>query len=175
MIWSKTDTGRAALISGQGFTERMHRSALLAVDGLTTESALIASMSTSVQGISESTFQTLFVRGLIAPVAVQAARRRTAAHQPVRTAAPTRSVERRGIQRLSSSPSLAYSDLSAELTRFISRELGVRGLPLLLALERACTIDELQKVRQTAITRVRHKGQSRVAAVSPRLAPRAPA
>ena len=81
-----------------------------------------------------------------------------------------RRVERRGIHRLSSSPSLSYSELSAELTRFISHALGIRGLTLMLALERASTVEELQEVRQIAITRARRKGQSRVAAASPWLA-----
>ena len=159
MIWAKTDAGRAALISGVVIIDRMHRTALLSVDGRTAQAALVASLTTSVQGISVAVFQRLFERGLIAPVAVLAAR------QPV-----PRRVERRGIHRLSSSPSLSYSELSAELTRFISRELGIRGLTLMLALERASTVEELQEVRQIAITRARRKGQSRVAAASPQLA-----
>ena len=159
MIWAKTDAGRAALISGVVIIDRMHRTALLSVDGRTAQAALVASLTTSVQGISVAAFQRLFERGLIAPVAVLAAR------QPV-----PRRVERRGIHRLSSSPSLSYSELSAELTRFISHELGIRGLTLMLALERAATVADLQRVRQIAITRARRKGQSRVAAASPRLA-----
>ena len=159
MIWGKTDAGRAALISGVVTIDRTHRTALLSVDGSTAQTALVASLTTSVQGISESAFQRLFERGLIVPVAVLAAR------QPV-----PRRVERRGIHRLSSSPSLSFGELSTELTRFISRGLGIRGLTLMLALERASTVEELQEVRQIAITRARRKGQSRVAAASPRLA-----
>ena len=175
MIWAKTDSGRAALISGADLTDRARRSALLAVDGRTAQAALIASLTSSVRGISEDVFQTLFVHGLIAPVAVVTARRTLPTQPAVRGTATPGGVERRGRHRLSSSASLAYGDLSAELTRFIARELGVRGLTLILALERASTLDELQRVRQIAITRARRKGQSRAAAVSPRLAPRTPA
>lgn len=175
MIWAKTDSGRAALISGADLTDRTRRSALLAVDGRTAQAALITSLTSSVQGISEAVFQTLFVHGLIAPVAVVTARRTLPTAPAVSGAASPRAVERRGRHRLSSSASLAFGDLSTELTRFIARELGVRGLTLMLALERASTLDELQRVRQIAITRARRKGQSRVAAVSPRLAPRTPA
>ena len=160
MIWAKTDAGRAALISGAGLDSRIHRCALLAIDGRTEQAALITSLTSSVQGISEAAFQTLFAGGLIAPVATA-----------VRSATVQRHLERRGLHRLSSAPSPAYGELSAELTRFISRELGVRGLMLMLALERAATLDELHQVRQRVILRVRRKGASRVAAISPRLAP----
>ncbi len=173
MTWAKTDAGRAALISGAGISDQTQRSALRAVDGRTSQAALITSLLSSVPGISDECFEALFARGLIAPVVALAASRSA----PAKTAraAPTAigGVERRGAQRLSSSPMLAYGELSAELTRFISSELGVRGLTLMLALERAATVGELQKVRQAAITRARHKGQSRVSAVSPRFAPRA--
>ena len=63
MIWAKTDTGRAALISGAGLDSRIHRCALLAIDGRTEQAALITSLTSSVQGISEAAFQTLFAGG----------------------------------------------------------------------------------------------------------------
>ena len=74
MIWAKTDAGRAASISGVVIIDRMHRTALLSVDGRTAQAALVASLTTSVRGISVAAFQRLFERGLIAPVAVLAAR-----------------------------------------------------------------------------------------------------
>jgi len=167
MIWAKTNAGRAALLSSRSLTDRVHRTALLAVDGRTPEPALIASLASSVPGMTRAVLQALCASGLIAPVAASG---KAAARQAAGAARP---LERRGPHRLASAATQAYGDMSAELTRFISAELGVRGYTLLLALEKAATLDELCAVRERAILRVRGKSLGRVNTTSPRLAPRA--
>ncbi|MDB5816784.1 MAG: hypothetical protein JWQ11_424 [Rhizobacter sp.] len=51
----------------------------------------------------------------------------------------------------------SYSQLSATLTRLVSTELGLRGLPLTLAVERARSIEDLRRVAVTVVARIRER------------------
>jgi len=69
----------------------------------------------------------------------------------------------------SPSPSLptepTYAHLSATLTRLVSTELGLRGLPLTLAVEKARTVEDLRRVADTVVTRIRERrGEASAAA-----------
>lgn len=141
MIWAKTDAGRAEMQAKTLIKERVQRNLLLLIDGQKSEEMLLANLS----GVTRDDFATLHMLGLIEPVAGKAGTRPAA---PAPTAAPAAPAEAK---------ELDYSTFTAALTQLISKELGLRGFTLTLAVDKASTIQELMDVAERAITQIRER------------------
>jgi hypothetical protein len=120
--------------------ERAQRNLLLLIDGQKTEEMLLA----NVVGISADDFTALEAMGLIEPVLAPAGRgsSKPAAAPP---AAPAEPLE------------LDYAQFTETLTQLISKELGLRGFTLTLAVEKAGTIQELQDVAKRTLEQIRDR------------------
>lgn len=155
MIWVKTEAGRTEIQARALVKERAQRNLLLVIDGVKTEEMLLANLA----GISADDFAALQSLGLIVPVAPPAGRsgaapaNRPAANAP---AAPAEAVV------------LDYAQFTATLTQMISKELGLRGFVLTLAVEKAGTIEELQAVAQRTLTQIAERKGEAVAAAARR-------
>ena len=151
MIWVKTEAGRVEMQARAVLKERLQRTLFLLIDGTKSEEALLAAVS----GARAEDFQTLHTLGLIAPV--QGGSRTTAA-RPAAAPAPADAPA-------ANAGSLSYGEFTAALTQLISKELGLRGFPLTLAVEKAGTIAELQAVAQKTLDQIRdRKGEAAAAA-----------
>ena len=138
--------------------ERAQRNLLLVIDGIKTEEMLLSHLT----GISIDDFAALQALGLIAPAAparggmigrVAAAPGALEPPLPATVDVPVEAAP------------LDYGQFTAALTQIISRELGLRGFVLTLAVEKASSIEELQAVAQRALTQIAdRKGESVAAA-----------
>jgi hypothetical protein len=157
VIWTKTDAGRIEMQTRALVKERPQRNLLLVIDGVKTEEMLLASLA----GISAQDFQVLFSMGLIAPVATST---RSTAPQ-ARPPAPAPAVAPARPAPAEPAEPLDYAHFTAVLTQMISKELGLRGFVLTLAVEKAGTIEELQDVAHRTIEQIRdRKGEAAAAA-----------
>jgi hypothetical protein len=155
LIWVKTEAGRTEIQARALVKERAQRNLLLVIDGIKTEEMLLANLA----GISADDFAALQSLGLIVPVAPPAGRSGAApANRPAASApaAPAEPVV------------LDYAQFTATLTQMISRELGLRGFVLTLAVEKAGTIEELQAVAQRTLTQIAERKGEAVAAAARR-------
>ncbi len=157
MIWTKTEAGRIEMQARALIKERPQRNLLLVIDGLKTEEMLLANLA----GISAKDFVDLHSMGLIAPVAgggrtaSQAKPGGAAASpEPPAAAAPAAPLD--------------YAQFTATLTQMISRELGLRGFVLTLAVEKAGTAEELQAVATRTIDQIRERKGEAAAATAQR-------
>ena len=126
MIWAKTDAGRTEIQARALVKERAQRNLLLVIDGVKTDAMLLANLA----GITADDFTALQSLGLIVPVA----------------APPGRSGASPAALRPAAEPvPLDYAQFTAALTQMISKELGLRGFVLTLAVEKASTIEELDR------------------------------
>ena len=140
--------------------ERAQRNLLLVIDGVRTDAMLLAGLA----GITVDDFAALQSLGLIAPVAAAssgarsggapASSRATAAPAAAAAAAPP---------AFEAAP-LDYAQFTAALTQMISKELGLRGFVLTLAVEKASTIAELQAVAQRTLAQIAERKGEAVAA-----------
>ena len=154
MIWVKTDAGRVEMQARAVVKERLHRTLFLLIDGTKSEEALLAAVS----GTRPEDFQMLYRLGLIAPVqgGSRASSRSVTAPAPLDAIPPAPAPE---------GGALDYAQFTATLTQLISKELGLRGFPLTLAVEKAGTIAELQAVAQRTLDQIRdRKGVAAAAA-----------
>jgi hypothetical protein len=136
--------------------ERAQRNLLLVIDGIKTEEMLLANLA----GISAADFAELHSLGLIVQVAsgsgkgTAGSRATAAAAAPAPAAAPA-----------AESAPLDYAQFTGALTQIISKELGLRGFTLTLAVEKAGTIEELRAVADRTIEQLRErKGEAAAAA-----------
>jgi len=130
--------------------ERAQRNLLLVIDGVKTEEMLLANLA----GISAADFAELHSLGLIAPVAGGTGKSGAAS----RSAAATTSPDAEAVP-------LDYAQFTGALTQIISKELGLRGFTLTLAVEKAGTIEELRAVADRTIEQLRErKGEAAAAA-----------
>lgn len=149
MIWTKTEAGRTEIQTRALVKERPQRNLLLVIDGVKSDEMLLANLA----GITADDFSVLHSLGLIAPVQASA---RSATQQGKPAGAPTAEVP---------AEPLDYAQFTATLTQMISKELGLRGFVLTLAVEKAGTAEELQAVAQRTIAQVRdRKGDAAAAA-----------
>ena len=125
--------------------ERAQRNLLLVIDGIKSEEMLLEHLA----GISAQDFQVLFTLGLIAPVA-SSGRSSLPLQQPRPVAPPPAAP-------VEPAAPLDYAQFTATLTQMISKELGLRGFVLTLAVEKAGTIAELQAVAQRTIDQIRER------------------
>jgi hypothetical protein len=157
VIWAKTDAGRTEIQAKALVKERAQRNLLLVIDGHKSEEMLLANLA----GISADDFAALEAMGLIEPAG----------------ASPTRSGSARAGTTGVSSPAAAagagpastdtpgqpvdvptdYAHFTQTLTQLISRELGLRGFTLTLAVEKAGTIQELMDVATRAVAQIRSR------------------
>lgn len=171
MIWAKTDAGRIEMQARVLVKERAQRNLLLVIDGAKSEETLLAGMA----GISPADFTGLQALGLIAPVAsasgsrggsTAASRPAPLAHTlPARPASPAPATA--PAAQAEAAP-LDYPQFTAALTQLISKELGLRGFVLTLAVEKAATIEELQAVAQRTIAQIADRKGEAVAAAARR-------
>lgn len=153
MIWSKTDAGRIEMQARALVKERAQRNLLLVIDGLKTEEMLLAGLA----GITAADFLVLQSLGLIAPAAPASASR-PGASPPGRTDTATPAAP------VASAPPQDYAQFTAALTQLISKELGLRGFVLTLAVEKAATIEDLQAVAQRTLAQIAdRKGEAAAA------------
>jgi len=135
--------------------ERAQRNLLLVIDGVKTEEMLLANLA----GITAADFAELHSLGLIAPAAgasgkAGSASRASAAPAAAAPAAPAEAAT-----------PLDYAQFTGVLTQIISKELGLRGFTLTLAVEKAGTIEELRAVADRTIEQLRErKGEAAAAA-----------
>lgn len=155
MIWTKTEAGRIEIQARTLVKERPQRNLLLVIDGLKTEEMLLANLA----GISAKDFVDLHAMGLIAPVVAGG---RSASLPP--RAGSVGAPEPHATAPAPVAP-LDYGEFTATLTQMISRELGLRGFVLTLAVEKAGTAEELQSVARRTIDQIRErKGDAAAAA-----------
>lgn len=153
MIWIKTDAGRAEMQTRALVKERLQRTLLLLIDGTKSEELLLS----NIAGTRAEDFKLLLDLGLIAP-ALGAVRTGTQAPPAVREPAPAAAA--------AAAAPLDYAQFTATLTQLISKELGLRGFTLTLAVEKAGTIEELQAVAHRALEQIRDRKGEPVAAAA---------
>ncbi len=157
MIWAKTEAGRTEIQARALVRERAQRNLLLVIDGIKSDEMLLAGLV----GITPDDFAALQSLGLIAPVE-SAAGSRSGALSSGRGAvvAPTPAA--------SDPMPLDYGEFTQALTQIISKELGLRGFVLTLAVEKAGTIEELQSVAQRTLAQIAERKGEAVAAAARR-------
>jgi hypothetical protein len=140
VIWAKTEAGRVEMQAKSLVKERAQRNLLLLIDGQKTEEMLLA----NVAGITKDDFGALESMGLIETAAAPAAKSSRASAAPAPApAAPAAPLD--------------YAHFTETLTQLISKELGLRGFTLTLAVEKAGTIEELRDVANRAIEQIRER------------------
>jgi len=157
VIWTKTDAGRLEMQARALVKERAQRNLLLVIDGVKTEEMLLENLA----GISPADFQELQALGLIAPVPGSQVRTGTG----TRGAVPAPSAAQAVPAPAEPAAPLDYGQFTAALTQIISKELGLRGFTLTLAVEKAGTAEELRAVADKTIEQLRErKGDAAAAA-----------
>jgi hypothetical protein len=161
VIWIKTDAGRAEMQSRALVKERPQRTLLLLIDGAKTDDVLLA----SVVGTQPDDFNSLQALGLIVPAqgGVRSGSPRSGATAPVPLDILIPSTPSAPLPLEPGEPA-DYAKFTATLTQLISKELGLRGFTLTLAVEKAGTIEELQAVAQRTLDQIRdRKGEAAAA------------
>jgi hypothetical protein len=155
VTWTKTDAGRAEIQSRGLIKERARRNLLLLVDGARSESALLG----QVAGVTHDDFEALEELGLIVS-ADRGARRAVPDMEPtvpMPLGVPAEvSAEVPKAGRAGAEPD-NYIAFTATLNQLISKQLGLRGFTLVLAVEKASTPHELIAVAQRVIEAIRER------------------
>ena len=146
MIWAKTDAGRTEMQAKALVKERALRNLLLLIDGIKSEEMLLANLV----GIEPDHFTQLESMGLIEPAAAPAARSAAARAAAAAASAPK-------VEDPAPTGPLDYAHFTQTLTQLISKELGLRGFTLTLAVEKAGTIEELRDVANRALDQIRDR------------------
>lgn len=149
MIWAKTEAGRVEMQAKALIKERAQRNLLLLIDGHKSDEMLLA----NVVGIKADDFTALEAMGLIEPVALSG---KSIAARPaggVLTAPVAPSVD----ISVGEPEPIDYAKFTQTLTQLISKELGLRGFTLTLAVEKAGTIQELMDVASRTLDQIRDR------------------
>jgi hypothetical protein len=157
VIWAKTDAGRTEMQARALVKERAQRNLLLVIDGIKTEEMLLANLA----GITGDDFAALQSLGLIVPAVS-----RSGGSAPARSSAPAAPAVAATVPP--EPAALDYGQFTAALTQMISKELGLRGFVLTLAVEKAGTIEELQAVAQRTLAQIAERKGEAVAAAARR-------
>jgi hypothetical protein len=163
VIWTKTDAGRIEMQARALVKERAQRNLLLVIDGIKTEEMLLANLA----GITAADFIELQSLGLIAPVAPPSRSAQGSRSTASSSSSSSSSSSAPAAAPASAEPGVAldYPQFTAALTQIISKELGLRGFTLTLAVEKAGTIEELRAVADRTIEQLRErKGEAAAAA-----------
>jgi hypothetical protein len=166
VIWAKTEAGRLEIQARALVKERAQRNLLLVIDGAKSEEMLLANLA----GISAADFEALQSLGLIVPLASSGARSSGASSaRGASSQSPNASSARAApADPPAEAAPLDYAQFTAALTQMISKELGLRGFVLTLAVEKAGTIEELQAVAQRTLAQIAERKGEAVAAASRR-------
>jgi hypothetical protein len=156
VIWSKTEAGRVEIQARALVKERAQRNLLLVIDGIKTDEMLL----THLAGISAADFDALYAMGLITPMG--GVRVGPGSARPAGAPAPATP------SAVEQAP-LDYAQFTAALTQMISRELGLRGFVLTLAVEKASTAEELSSVAQRTLVQIAERKGEGAAAAARRL------
>ena len=142
--------------------QRAQRNLLLVIDGIKTDEMLLANLT----GITVDDFAALQSLGLIAPVAgASGSRSGVSPSGRGAGAVPTPAATTATATATHDPSPLDYGDFTQALTQMISKELGLRGFVLTLAVEKAGTIEELQAVAQRTLAQIaERKGEAAAAA-----------
>jgi hypothetical protein len=144
VIWAKTEAGRAEMQAKALIKERVQRNLLLLIDGQKSQEMLLA----NVAGIRQEDFDALHAMGLIEPAGASGRARPAVGTAPA-AAAPAPAAEEPA--------PLDYAHFTETLTRLVSKELGLRGFTLTLAIEKAGTVQDLMAVATRAIEQIRER------------------
>jgi hypothetical protein len=139
VIWTKTDAGRSEIQSRRLVNDRAQRNLLLLIDGHKAADGLLQ----NVKGVSAADFDSLQALGLIEPVAAD-------------TKVSSTPVPANDVPAAQRTP-LSYAEFTTALTQLISSELGLRGFPLTLAVDKASTTEELSQVATKVISQIRDR------------------
>lgn len=146
--------------------ERAQRNLLLVIDGVKSEEMLLANLA----GITQTDFQSLRSLGLIAVLPPSSSRGSALTQPPsprpgvTNPQAPASAASPAPAPAPAQDAPLDYGAFTATLTQMISKELGLRGFVLTLAVEKAGTIEELQAVAQRTIAQIgERKGEAAAA------------
>jgi hypothetical protein len=139
VIWTKTDAGRSEIQARRLVNDRAQRNLLLLIDGHKPDDGLLQ----NVKGVSAADFDSLQALGLIEPATLGIKPSSTPAVASDVPAAPR--------------AALGYAEFTAALTQLISSELGLRGFPLTLAVDKASTTEELTQVATKVISQIRDR------------------
>lgn len=153
MIWVKTEAGRAEFQRRTVLKDRSLRALLVLIDGKKSEEGVLRSLP----GSTTDDFKRLHELGLIEPAspsghAVGSAPRSTVTSDsttPARTLSPA-----------------DFEELVASLRKLISAHLGLAGLSLTLALEKAQTIEELALVARRMVEQIQGQQGQQAAAIA---------
>jgi hypothetical protein len=148
VVWAKTDAGRAEIQSRGLIKERARRNLLLLVDGERSESALLE----QVAGVTHDDFKALEDMGLIAASDERAARRAVPEIEPTQPMPYEAKVAPPAREEPDD-----YIAFTATLNQLISKQLGLRGFTLVLAVEKASTPQELVEVAQRVVDSIRDR------------------
>jgi hypothetical protein len=160
VIWAKTDAGRTEIQARALVKERAQRNLLLVIDGIKTDEMLLANLV----GITPDDFAALQSLGLITPAAGA-----TGSRSGGSATGRGRSGGCRRRRCTAADPvPLDYGQFTQALTQMISKELGLRGFVLTLAVEKAGTIEELQAVAQRTLVQIAERKGEAVAAAARR-------
>jgi hypothetical protein len=166
VIWAKTDAGRIEMQARALVKERAQRNLLLVIDGLKSEEMLLAGLA----GISASDFAALQSLGLIVPLGSSSGSSSSVRSGGTAASGRSTATSNASASAPPSAPAapLDYASFTAALTQMISKELGLRGFVLTLAVEKAGTIEELQAVAQRTLTQIAERKGEAVAAAARR-------
>jgi hypothetical protein len=166
LIWAKTDAGRIEMQARALVKERAQRNLLLVIDGLKSEEMLLAGLA----GISASDFAALQSLGLIVPLGSSSGSSSSVRSGGTAASGRSTATSNASASAPPSAPAapLDYASFTAALTQMISKELGLRGFVLTLAVEKAGTIEELQAVAQRTLTQIAERKGEAVAAAARR-------
>jgi hypothetical protein len=139
VIWTKTDAGRSEIQARRLVNDRAQRNLLLLIDGNKPDDGLLQ----NVKGVSAADFDSLQALGLIEPATVGI---KASVATSVADVAPA-----------TSRAPLGYAEFTTALTQLISSELGLRGFPLTLAVDKASTTEELTQVATKVINQIRDR------------------
>ena len=152
LIWFKTDAGRAEVQGRALVKERAQRNLLLLIDGVASEDKLLH----EVTGVTAADFAALQALGLI--VADRRVTVNRGATSAANRASPTAAAPAAPVD---------YAQFTKVLTELISRELGLRGFMLTLAVEKAATTQDLLAVAQRTLEQITER-QGEAAALAAR-------
>ncbi|CAN5866056.1 hypothetical protein BH11PSE8_BH11PSE8_05440 [soil metagenome] len=140
--------------------ERAQRNLLLLIDGIKSDAMLLGHLV----GIGPGDFAALHQLGLIAPAGAPSVGKvsTTPPPAPASPSASSHTAE-------PAETTLDYGQFTAALTQIISKELGLRGFMLTLAVEKASTIEALQDVARRTLMQIGERKGDAVAAAARRM------
>lgn len=152
MIWAKTESGRAEFQRRTLLKDRSLRALLVLIDGKKSEEGILRSLP----GSTTEDFKGLHALGLIEPAATS----NLAPAPTLRTVAPHLPTQTRALAPAE------FEELVDRLRKVISAHLGLAGLSLTLALEKAQNLEELALVARRTLELIQGRQGPQAAAIA---------